>query len=193
PDFQQPLPIDAVPREPRGLARPRRADLAERHLRDQALEAGPLDTAGRRLAEILVDDLDVAPAETAQPVGHRVLEPPALFVVQQLLRGRLPDVEHRAAREMPGGDLLTHRRPPRRPRPRRAAAVRAARPGRGAPPPGGLATAARAASPRSRPVAARPCAPARSGCPCGAMFPVRAASSTGRVSASSWASAANPL
>src|SRR5439155_189922 len=113
------------------------------------------------------------------------------FVVHQLMRRRLPDVEHRRAREMPGRDFLTHRRPPGA-RPRRAAAVRGARRRRAAPPPATPSTAARAASTRAVRVAATPVAPVI-GLAWSAVWTVGAVPSTAAVSVSSRASASRAV
>src|SRR3954465_318505 len=46
----------------------------------QALKPGPRGPAGRRAAEVLVDDLDLRPAKLGQPLAHRVLQNLALAV-----------------------------------------------------------------------------------------------------------------
>ena len=38
-----------------------------------------------QMAEVLIDNLDLLPAEFPQPVAHRVLQPPALLVVGHLI------------------------------------------------------------------------------------------------------------
>src|SRR5206468_3860268 len=73
----------------RELAAPMRAPAAR----------GP---AGGRAAEVLVDDLDLRPAELRETVAHGVLEPLALAVVLDLMSGGLPDVEHRLAGQVLG-------------------------------------------------------------------------------------------
>src|SRR3954447_7751623 len=70
--------------------------------------------AGGRAAEVLVDDLDLRPAELREPVAHGVLEPLALAVVLNLMSGGLTDVEHRLAGPVLGADLVSaHCRRPR--------------------------------------------------------------------------------
>ena len=61
--LDQLLPVAAVAGEARHLPGRHRADLAEADLGDHALEAGARDAAGRRAAEVVVDDLDLRPAE----------------------------------------------------------------------------------------------------------------------------------
>ena len=60
------LPVAAVAREARDLPGRHRADLAEADLGDHALEARACGPAGRRAAEILVDDLDLATSRAAR-------------------------------------------------------------------------------------------------------------------------------
>src|SRR5262249_59299649 len=67
---------------------------------------------GRRAAEIVVDDFDLAPAKLAEPVPHGVLQDPALLIVHDLMRRGLPNVEDGLATEITRFDLVTHRRAP---------------------------------------------------------------------------------
>src|SRR5215211_8250519 len=67
----------------------------------------------RSSSEILVDDLDLRPAEHCQAIAHGVLQGAALTVVQNLMRRGLAHVEQRLALQMVGTDLLRdHHRPP---------------------------------------------------------------------------------
>src|SRR4051794_6590581 len=116
--FNELLPISAVAREARDLPGCHRADLAQADLGDHALEPGARGPAGGRAAEVLVDDLDLRPAELRKTVAHGVLEPPALAVVLNLMSGGLTDVEHRLAGPVLGADLVSaHCRRPRVGRP----------------------------------------------------------------------------
>ena len=101
------LPISAVAREARDLPGGHRADLAQADLGDHALETGARGPAGGRAAEVLVDDLDLRPAELRETVAHGVLEPLALAVVLDLISRGLTDVEHRLAGPVLGADYST--------------------------------------------------------------------------------------
>jgi hypothetical protein len=146
------LPVAAVAGEARHFPRRHRAHLAQADLGDHPLEAGAGHAARGGAPEVVVHDLDLRPAERREPVAHGVLQRAAFRVVQDLVRGGLPHVHDRPARQVMrldlvrghGGDLLRAV-----PRPRRAGAA-AAPPGR----PGS------AASPRAAPT--RPRRPGRS-------------------------------
>jgi len=90
--LDQLLPVPAVAGEARDLAGTHGADLAEAHFRDHALEAGALDAACGRTAEIVVNHLDLGPAQCCQGIPHGILLRTALAVVQNLMGRRLPDV-----------------------------------------------------------------------------------------------------
>ena len=153
--LHQPLPVPRVAREARRLARRDGAHLAHAHLRHHPLEAGPVGRAGRRTAEVLVDHLDLAPAHLAQPTLHRVLQPPALLVARDLVRRRLPNVQHRLARQMARLHLLVHRPPPGADPPRPPASAAPAAP----PPAAWLPPAASATPGPSAPGGTDPAAP----------------------------------
>ena len=74
------LPIPAVATEARDLPGRHRSDLAEADLRYHAFESGAGDRSGRRAAKIAIDDLDLAPAELAEPIPHGILQEPALLM-----------------------------------------------------------------------------------------------------------------
>src|SRR4029453_872496 len=79
-----------------------------------------LHAAGSGATEILVDDLNLRPAEPRQAIAHGIFQSAALTVVQNLMRGGLAHVEQRLALQMVRTDLLRdhHCRPstgPRRP------------------------------------------------------------------------------
>ena len=100
------LPIPAVAGEARDFAGANGADLAEADLRNHPLEASALHAAGGGATEILVDDLNLRPAEHRQAIAHGVLQSAALTVVQNLMRRGLAHVEQRLALQMVGTDLL---------------------------------------------------------------------------------------
>ena len=107
---QKLIPIAVVAGQTRDLQPEDGARTAEAHVGDEALEAGP---AGRRrpgLAQILIDDHHVGPAEAARVVGELVLTAPALVVIAHLPQGGLPHIDEGGAGEVFGPNLLaTHR------------------------------------------------------------------------------------
>src|SRR5262249_39351249 len=84
--LDQLLPVPAVAGEARDLAGTHGATLSETYFCDHALEAGALDAACGRTAEIVVDDLDLGPAKCRQAISHGILQRTALAVVQNLMR-----------------------------------------------------------------------------------------------------------
>jgi hypothetical protein len=107
-DLDELLPVAAVARKARDLARGDSANLSERHVSDESAEAAAIDGARCRLAQVLVDDFDVAPPECVQALPHRVLLSPTLLIVHELLLGRLAHVQNRAAQQVSFADLVTH-------------------------------------------------------------------------------------
>jgi hypothetical protein len=83
--LDQLLPVPAVAGKARDLSRCDGPDLAEANLRHHPLEAGALDAARSGTAEIVIDHLDVQPAERGQTIAHRILQRAALAVVQNLM------------------------------------------------------------------------------------------------------------
>ena len=77
-DLHELLPVAAIARKARDLARRDRPDAAQAHLGDHALETAARLGAGGRASEILVNHLDLAPAQITQPRLHRVLHYDAL-------------------------------------------------------------------------------------------------------------------
>src|SRR5271166_1219171 len=69
---------------------------------------------GRRAAKIVIDDLDLAPAELAEPIPHGVLQQAAFLIVHHLVSRGLPNIEDRLAGKMMRLELFTHRLAPRR-------------------------------------------------------------------------------
>ena len=91
------MPVAAVAGKTRRLDREHRADTAVADRCQQPLEAGTRDAA-TGAAEIVVDDLDVAPAELLGAIDEAVLAPSALMIMRELICCRLPDVDAGAAR-----------------------------------------------------------------------------------------------
>src|SRR3974390_572923 len=104
--LDQLLPIPAVAGETRDLARRDGANLAEAYLRHHPLKAGALDTARSRTAKIVINHLDLQPAEGGQTIAHGILQRAALAVVQNLVSRRLPHVEECFALQMMRADLV---------------------------------------------------------------------------------------
>ena len=117
-ELEQRVPVAAVAGEPRGLDRDHGADAPLADGGEQLLEARTGD-AGAGAAEIVVDHLDGSPPQRAGAVGESVLPTAALVIVENLIGGRLADIDESAAGQVFRRDL-GHRRLPRR-RDRRSA------------------------------------------------------------------------
>src|SRR3954468_2626603 len=78
------LPVAAIASEARDLPGGNRTDLAEADFRPHPLEAGAHDAAGGGAAEVVVDYVDLRPAKSHKTLAHRVLQPSALAIVQDL-------------------------------------------------------------------------------------------------------------
>src|SRR5579883_451913 len=105
--------------------------MVQAHFRHQALEAGPLVSAGARPAQVLVDDQHAVggPAQCLCAVHQAILQPRRLLVSEHLLDGGLAHIDDGQPIAMPGSPLLgversaprasdgqerRHGRPPRR-------------------------------------------------------------------------------
>jgi hypothetical protein len=120
-ELDQRMPVAAVAGEPGGFDREYGSDAPLADRCQQPLEARP-SNATARATEIIIDDLDLGPAELLGAIGEPVLPPLALLVVQELIGRRLADVDEGAAREMVNRDF-GRRRPPRWSAPRRSRAA----------------------------------------------------------------------
>ena len=69
------MPVAAITGKTRRLDREHRADTAVADRCEQPLEAGTCD-ATTRAAEVVVDDIDVAPAKLLGAIDEAVLAPP---------------------------------------------------------------------------------------------------------------------
>src|SRR5215468_7044757 len=107
------MPVTAITGKTRRLDREHGADTAVTDRCKQPLEARTRDAA-TGAAEVVVDDLDVAPAKLLGAIDEAILAPSALMIVSELVCCRLPDVDAGAAGEMLSRDL-GHRRSPRLP------------------------------------------------------------------------------
>ena len=79
-ELQQRVPVATVAGEPRRLDRDHGADAPLADGGQQLLEAGPRDAAAGA-AEIVVDDVDIAPAELPRAIGKTVLAALAFQIV----------------------------------------------------------------------------------------------------------------
>src|SRR6185369_3939783 len=105
--FQQVVPVLAAARQPAHLQPEYQPDVVEGDLGQQPLEAGSPFDGLATLTQVVVDGDDpvTRPAQRHGPVGQGVLAGGGLLVVEDLLRGRLADVDDRQAVEVPGPQL----------------------------------------------------------------------------------------
>jgi len=112
-ELDQRMPVAAIAGKTRRLDREHGADTAVADRCEQPLEAGTRDAA-TGAAEVVVDDIDVAPAKLLGAIDEALLPPSALMIMRELVCCRLPDVNAGASGEMLSRDL-GHRRFPRLP------------------------------------------------------------------------------
>jgi hypothetical protein len=107
-EVQEWIPVRAVAREPRDIIGQDDADLSERHVAHQHVEALPVLGARRALANIAVDDFNGlrGPAQRLSTLGQGILEPEACLMAQRLVWGRLANIDDRFAGQMVGRDDL---------------------------------------------------------------------------------------
>src|SRR5262245_47950215 len=105
------MPLPAIAGQPRRVNAEDRADLARAHRSPQLVKAGAA-CPGRRDSEIVIDHVDVLPAQCARPIDQAVLAALAFTIVLHLTRRGLPDVHTGSPCQVISGDLV-HRRPPR--------------------------------------------------------------------------------
>src|SRR5258708_568017 len=84
-----PLPIRA--RQPRRLDAEDGTDLLIAHRRQQTFKTGPMDSRSRD-SQIVVDDVDLLPAQGACPIDKAILASFAFQIVPHLLGRGLADV-----------------------------------------------------------------------------------------------------
>src|SRR5712692_1775778 len=147
-EIEQLIPVAIVAGQARDLEAHHGADAPQADLRDEPLKAGAVGRGRAGLAEVFVDDQDLAPAERAGMLRQVILPPPTFWMMADLIEGGLAHVDDRGTGQVLGVDLgVTGHGRPRRdgsaPRPA-AAARRADR------------TRARAGPPAPPPTASRP-------------------------------------
>src|SRR5882724_3412498 len=105
------MPVPAIARQPRRFNAEDGADLTIAERAQQAFKTGAA-CSGSRDPEIVIDYLDVLPAQRARTIDKAILAALAFKIVQHLIRRGLTDVHTGPPRQMISGDLV-HRRPPR--------------------------------------------------------------------------------
>lgn len=108
--LQQGMPVPAIARQSRCLNAEDRADLPVAQFAQEALKTGTRCT-GARDSEIVVDHLNVLPAQRTRMIDEGVLPPLAFQVVLYLPRCGLADIHASSPRQVLSVDLI-HRRPP---------------------------------------------------------------------------------
>src|SRR3984957_1725340 len=103
------MPIAAIAPQPRRFNAKDSADLPIAQRAQQPFKTGAA-RSGSRDPEVVIDHLDVLPAQCACTIDKIILEPWALQIVLQLTRRRLTDVPSGPPGQMVSGDLF-HRRP----------------------------------------------------------------------------------
>jgi hypothetical protein len=109
------VPVAAIASETRGVEAEHSTDLPGAQSRDQSVETWSVDSATRRSAEIVVDDLDVGEAASPRDIDKLILAPLALKVRLHLLRRRLADIDDRLTSQHGCRKecfMRGHRRPP---------------------------------------------------------------------------------
>jgi hypothetical protein len=91
--FDELLLVTTITCKPRNLSCRHRTNFTETNLGNHTLKPRPRGSSISRKAKILIDDLDLRPAECGQPLAHRVLQGLAFSIVENLLDRRLPDVK----------------------------------------------------------------------------------------------------
>jgi len=128
-DFQELVPILRGTRQPGHVDAEHEADVVQADFRDEALEADAPRGARAGLAQVVVDDDDTLrrPAQIPRSGHQPILEARRFLMVEDLLHGRLPNVDDGDTVLMARRDLLraeqagrrvsgarsSHRTPPR--------------------------------------------------------------------------------
>src|SRR5438128_3367270 len=105
------MPIPTITRQPRCLNTEDGANLPIAQLAQQPFKTGAACSRSRD-PEIVIDYIDVLPAQRACMIDQGILAPLAFKIVLHLIRRGLTDVHTSPPGQMISGDLV-HRRPPR--------------------------------------------------------------------------------
>ena len=95
-EVEELVPVGAVAGEPRDVIGEYDPDIAESNPADQLGEADPPARRAGGLAQVAIDDVDrgLRPAADDRLLPEVILQPQALLVADDLLRGGLADVDH---------------------------------------------------------------------------------------------------
>ena len=109
-DFQQPVPVDARPRQSGGFQAEHRPRMAQPHFRHHLLETIPPFCTSSRTALILIHDNDLLfrPAQIDRSLHQIVLPFFAAHVLSHLRQCRLPHVDQRLPPQMISMDFAHH-------------------------------------------------------------------------------------
>src|ERR1039457_27671 len=105
------MPVPAISRQPRRLNAENGAHLPIAERAQQAFKAGAVCSRSRN-PEIVIDYIDVLPAQRACMIDKGILAPLAFKIVLHLTRCGLTDVHTSPPGQMISGNLV-HGRPPR--------------------------------------------------------------------------------
>jgi hypothetical protein len=108
--FDQVVPIAAVPCQARRFDTEHGAHLSRTDVRDESLESRALHQTRPRPPQILVDDHDVLEAELAGVLGQAVLAALTFLVVDNLARRGLTHVHQATPPQTVSGQLRIHHR-----------------------------------------------------------------------------------
>ena len=103
-DFQQPVPVRGVPRQPGNFQPEHDAGLAQAYLRNELLKALSIDSRCAGLSEIAVDDDNAlhGPAQGNGMLAQSVLPLGAFGILEHLAKGRLADIKIGVPPQVPG-------------------------------------------------------------------------------------------
>lgn len=110
--FEKLMPVTAGSRQARHFDPQHQPDMAEAHLRNEALEARPVQRRGSGTAKIIIDDghLLALPTKMTGPIRQTVLQPGGLPVLRHLPHRRLANIDDRLPLLMSLPDLFRQRR-----------------------------------------------------------------------------------
>src|SRR5215468_3183782 len=106
--LEQPTPIFVGAGEPRYFPAADDTDLSQCYQAEHPLEAFALGGGDPRArSQVTIDDLDLLPAQSTHPFGHRILEKLTFLILSHLSFAGLPKVDDRLASQVLRFDLGT--------------------------------------------------------------------------------------